>query len=143
MNGCPGTRDVPDIGGRPAARTDDPCQFQTCLVRVGKAGDDESHDRNIETALAKGQQVRITNPESGRACSRPRSRKGELALRRIDTDNFNRRAARDNGLGESAVAAAYIEPPTLGRNVEPVQENFACDATPTTHQSLVGFSIRE
>jgi hypothetical protein len=93
--------------------------------------------------LAKGQQVRITNPESGRPCSGPRSRKSELALRRIDTDNFNRSTARDKSLSESAVAAAYIEPTTIGRNVEPVQKDFARSATPTTHESLVGFSIRE
>jgi hypothetical protein len=133
MKGCSSARDIPDVRGYPAARPDDACHFRNCLTGIGKVRNDQSHDRNIETVVAKGQCVRITGPKSGRCCSGPRSSKSELAFRRIDPDNFNRSTASDKSLGESAVTATYIEPPTIGRNVEPVQEDFACDATPPTH----------
>src|SRR6185369_15031145 len=124
---------IPDVRGHPAARPDDACHLRNRLTRVRKVRDDESHDRNVETVLAKGQYVRITNLKSSRPCSRPPSCKCDLTLRRIDTDNFSRSTARDKSLGESAVTAAHIEPLTIGRNVEPVQKNFAHDATPATH----------
>jgi hypothetical protein len=54
--------------------------------------------------------VGITIPESGRPCSGPRSRKSELALRRIDTDNFNRSTARNVPGSRASGATRLCEP---------------------------------
>jgi hypothetical protein len=143
MNGCSTTRDIPHVRAYPAAGPDDSCHLGNGLAGVGEERDDESHDGNIETVIAKGKRLRITDAELRRLCSGPRSRKRELALRRIDTNNFGRSTTSDECRGEGAVATAYIKPSHIRRNVEPVQENFAGESTPTTHESLIGFSIRK
>src|SRR5262249_28682060 len=104
MNGCSTTRDIPHVRAYPAAGPDDSCHFRNGLARVGEERDDERHDSNIETVIAKGKCLRITDPELCRLCSGPRSRKGELALRGIDTNNFGRSTASDKRRGEGAIA---------------------------------------
>jgi hypothetical protein len=44
---------------------------------------------------------------------------------------------------KSAIAAADVEPSKILRNVKPVEEHFANETSPATHQPLVGFSISE
>ena len=66
-----------------------------------------------------------------------------LAFRWVDRDDCARSAAGDQRFGESAVAAADIEPSQIRRSVQPVEENISRQAAPTTHQSLVGFAVAE
>jgi hypothetical protein len=108
---------------------------------VGQKRDHQGHGGDVKTVIAKGQCLRIADPEIDRLCSRSRSRISELAFRWIEGDDFAGSAASHKRFGESTVAAAYVEPSEIYWNVEPVQENLAGEPTPTTHQSLVGFSI--
>jgi hypothetical protein len=101
----------------------------------------QSHGGDIKTVIAEGKGLCIADLEVDRLCSRSRSRKGELAFRWIEGDDFAGSAASSKRFGESSVTATHVEPSEIRWNVEPIQENLAGEAAPATHKSLVGFAI--
>jgi hypothetical protein len=134
---------VPHVGAHPAAGPHDARHLGGGLARVRQERDHQGHGGDIETIVAEGQRLCIADAEIGGPCARPPARESELAFRWVDRDDCARSAAGDQRFGESAVAAADIEPSQIRRSVQPVEENISRQAAPTTHQSLVGFAVAE
>src|SRR4029077_19333263 len=73
----------------------------------------------------------------------PGACEGELRLGRIDALRFDRRAALDELLGESPVAAAHVDPPLARGGRQPIEEDRPHELAPGAHHALVGCSIIE
>jgi hypothetical protein len=103
-------KNIPYVCRDRAAGTDHPCHLGDAFGRIRNEEDDQRHDGGIEPVAVEGQCHGVALEKCRAARRRPRAGKSELCFGRIDPLRFGRRASLDEQLGESAIAAADIDP---------------------------------
>src|SRR5579859_6971989 len=134
---------IPHIGSDQSAGPNHPCHLPDTFGRVGKKVDHQRHDSRIEPPRIEGQRHGIPLHEYRAVCPRPCARECKLALRWIDTSDFDRRAAPHELLGESPIAAAHVEPALTSVRRQPIEEALSHELAPGAHQALISCSIIE
>jgi len=143
LHGISAAEHVPHIGRDQAVGTNHPCHFPDTFGWVGHEVDHQRHDSGIEPVGFEGQHHGVPLQKYRACCPWPGAREGELRLGRIDALRFDRRAALDELLGESPVAAAHVDPPLARGGRQPIEEDLPHELAPGAHHALVGCSIIE
>src|SRR6185312_14758717 len=125
------------------ARPHDPRHLGDAFGRLGHKEDHQRHGGGVEAPVGEGKRHRIALLEFGEARLVALARVGELALRGIDAGHGGGRGARDDQLGESAVAAADIDPAQARARRQPVEKNLTGIAAPDSHHPLVSGAVVE
>jgi hypothetical protein len=90
--------------------SNDPSHLRDAIGRIGNEENHQRHDGGVEPSGIKWQRHCVALKKHGAARTRPHTRNRELRFMRIDALCLNWRAPLEDQFGESAGAAADVEP---------------------------------
>src|SRR5262245_60895015 len=105
--------------------------------------DHQCHCGHVKCIRRKRKRHSISPTELGDACCRSGARKGKLALGWINSLDLEWRAAFHEQLGESAIAAANVDPFQIRCGCQPIKKDAARSLTPIPHHPLIRGPVLE